>query len=277
MPVETFQVSESSQLVINNAIGAITLRRGEAGIVSVAATKKASGVGATEQKVRGQYQKMQVQYQQQDKMLRVSTQMSWNLFELMFRSIDLEITVPDHCDIVVRDGSGHLVVQGVRGNMQLQTGSGKMTINDVQGQIEAKTGSGRITVNDVQGQIEAKTGSGRVEASQVNGSLQLRTGSGRITVQRSQLKPGSILRTGSGPISFDGSFAEYGDYQFTTGSGSIGVRLPWNASFRLQAKTGSGPIVNEFASTQVDPDPRTQLKLKTGSGGIIVSRSAVMM
>jgi hypothetical protein len=277
MPVETFQVSASSQLVINNAVGAITLRRGEAGIVSVAATRKASGVGATEQKVQGQYQKMQVQYQQQDRMLRVSTQISWNLFELMFRSIDLEITVPDHCDIVVRDGSGHLVVQGVRGNMQLQTGSGRMTINDVRGQIEAKTGSGRIAVSDVYGQIEIKTGSGRMEASQVDGCLQLRTGSGQIIVQHSLLSAGSILKTGSGSISFDGSLVERGDYQFLTGSGFIGVRLPWNASFRLQAKTGSGPIVNEFASTQVDPDPGTQLKLKTGSGGIVVSRSAVMM
>jgi len=72
------------------------------------------------------------------------------------------------------------------------------------------------------------------------------------------------------------ALGEHGDYQFSTGSGSIRVRLPWDASFRLQAKTGSGPIVNEFASTQGDPDVGTQLKLKTGSGGIIVSRGAMV-
>ena len=251
MPIESFQVPESPQLVINHTSGTISLRRGEPGIVSVAATKKASGVGATAQK-------MQVQYQQQDRILHISTKTSWNVFELVFRSVDLEITVPDHCDLVVRNGSGRMTVQSVHGNIQL------------------KTGNGSITVNDVQGQVDLQTGSGSLSASQVDGTLQLKTGSGRISVQRAQLRSNSRLKTGSGSISFDGSLGERGDYQFSTGSGSIGVRLPWDASFRLHAKTGLGSIINDFGSTQVNPEPDTQLSLRTGSGSIVVSRNTTV-
>ncbi len=45
MPTRTFQIMEHARLVINNGAGTVAIRRGEEGIVSVTAIKRASGFG----------------------------------------------------------------------------------------------------------------------------------------------------------------------------------------------------------------------------------------
>src|SRR5438270_11875233 len=45
MPTRTFQIMEHARLVINNGAGTVSIRRGEEGMVSVVATKRASCIG----------------------------------------------------------------------------------------------------------------------------------------------------------------------------------------------------------------------------------------
>ncbi|HVB20803.1 MAG TPA: DUF4097 family beta strand repeat-containing protein [Ktedonobacteraceae bacterium] len=247
VPPQTFSVMEHPRLVLNNFSGTVTIRRGEQNIVTVAATKRASGVGVNTEK-------MQVQYNQQGDTLNIATNAVWNFFQFGSRSFDFEITVPENSDIQVANGSGKIVIQ------------------DVSGDIRLKTGSGRIEANDLQGRIALKTGSGRVALTNISGQVTLATGSGRIDIGQSQLVGSSEFKTGSGGITFTGALDPRGSYRFLTGSGSIRLLLPPDASLNLKAKTGSGRVVNDFANTVPDPRPRAQLTIKTGSGGIYVQR-----
>ncbi len=248
MPVQTIPVSAHPHLVINDTMGTVSIRRGENGVVSVAPTKHVSGIGVTPEN-------MQVGYDLRDNLLRVSTQIKWNVLQFGLRSIDLEITVPESCDIQVDNGSGRINADGLHGTIQL------------------RTGSGRIEVSALRGNIALKTGSGSIRGQEINGQLELKTGSGRIDIQQTVMAGTSRLKTGSGSITFDGTLDPRGNYEMKTGSGSVNLTLLPDASFQLQASTGSGGIVNEFAGIATSNRSQAQLKVKTGSGSIRVHRA----
>lgn len=247
MPVQTFQVMEHAQLVVNNASGTIVLRRGEDSVVTVAATKRVSGIGTG-------FDNMQAQCEQQGDRVNVSTSLRWSIFQLGFRTFDLEITVPEQCDVQLVNGSGKVIAGGIRGAIKLRTGSGRIEVSSLQGRIALKTGSGSVAVVGLSGQATCTTGSGRIEIGQA-----MLTGS-------------SSFQTGSGSIRFDGALDPRGQFQFKTGSGSVRLMLPLNAAVNVRAKTGSGAVVNEFGNAAVSNGPRAQLSIKTGSGGIYVQK-----
>ena len=250
MPVQSFSVTHHPRLVINDTMGTISIRRGENGIVNVAPTRRISGVGVTSENMR-------VGYELQDNMLHVSTQLKWNMFEFGLRRIDLEITVPEACDVQVINGSGRITANGLHGNIQL------------------KTGSGRIEVGDLRGNVALHTGSGSITGGAVNGQLVLTTGSGRIELLRSAMEGTSRIKTGSGSITYDGTLDPGGNYEMKTGSGSVQLTLAPDALFRLQASTGSGRVVNEFDAFAATYSSQAPLKIKTGSGSIRVYRAGV--
>lgn len=265
MPVQTFQVSERPTLVIKNTMGTISLHRGEQGVVTVSGVKRASGLYPS-------LEKMQLMCNQQDNILNITGRIFWNFFHLGIRRIDLDIAVPETCDIELSNTAGRIIVQSVGGTCRLDTSSGKIIMGNLQGLINARTGSGRIEASNLQGQIGLQSGSGRILIDNVRGQLNGKTGSGRIELLHATLSGESHLKTGSGSITFTGSLDPLGDYEMVTGSGRIHVTLPTDASFSLRGKTGSGSVKNEFGFNEVGNLPRPPLKLKTGSGGIRIHR-----
>lgn len=267
MPTRTFQIMEHARLVINNSSGKVLIRRGEPGVITVNATKRASGIGIDPEK-------MQVIYDQRGDTVNIATNVSWNFFQFGLRSVQFEITVPANCDVDLENGWGGVIVEGTSGDIRLRTGSGGIEAHDLQGQIAIKTGSGGVKASDLQGQILVHTGSGGIESHGLQGQVSLTTGSGGIRADQSMLAGSSRFNTGSGGIVFGGALDPHGNVQMKTGSGGIVLRLPANAAFSLDAKTGSGGVANEFGSNEAGSGPRTQLSLKTGSGGIRISRGA---
>jgi Putative adhesin len=265
MPTRSFQSMEHARLVINNGAGTVSIRRGEEGMVSVTATKRASGIGIDADR-------MQINYNQYGDTLDISSRMSWSILQFGLRTVDFEITVPYSCDVHLQNGSGQVAVQGTSGEIRVRTGSGRVYAYDLQGRIAMKTGSGRIEAGNLHGLIDLHTGSSRIEAQNLQGQLIAKTGSGRIEISQAALSGDSSLKTGSNSITFDGSLDALGSYTFQTGSGGITLRLPDDAAFSLDARTSSGGVHNEFGSNEVGNGPHAPLKLRTGSGAIRIYR-----
>jgi hypothetical protein len=252
-------------------------------MVSVTATKRASGIGIDAER-------MQIHYNQYGDTLDISSRMAWSLLQFGLRTVDFEITVPSSCDVHLQNGSGRVAVQGTSGEIRVRTGSGRVYAYDLQGRIAMKTGSGRIEAGNLQGLIDLHTGSSRIEAQNLQGQINLRTGSsriilrnvrgqltaqtgsGRIEVSQAVLSGESSLKTGSNAITFDGSLDALGRYKFQTGSGGITLSLPDDAAFSLDARTNSGGVHNAFGSNEVGNGPHAPLKLRAGSGGIRIYR-----
>lgn len=284
MPMHAFQINEHARLVIKSGAGTVAIRRGEEGIVSVIATKRASGIGIGAEH-------MQINYNQYGDMLDISSSMTWSMLQFGLRTVDFEITVPSTCDIQLLNSSGRVAVQGVSGVIRVFTSGGSIHARDLQGQIAMKTGGGRIEASNLQGLIDLRTGGGRIEAQNLKGRINLhtggshiilenmygqltiQTGGGRIVLNQAELRGESSLKTGGGSITFAGSLDAHGSYQFQTGGGTISLELPDGAAFSLDAKTGGGNVYNAFGNVEIGNQPRPPLKLRTGGGEIRIARN----
>lgn len=117
--------------------------------------------------------------------------------------LDFEVAIPSSIPVVVkdssgeahirnvaaleiRDGSGTIVIRGVRGNVSVHDGSGGIEIEDVGGDVEVRDGSGGIDIRDVQRNVRiAVDGSGGISVSDVRGDfIVARDGSGSIDHSR---------------------------------------------------------------------------------------------
>jgi len=287
MPTRSFQIMEHARLVINNGSGSVAIRRGEDGIISVAATKRASGIGIDTER-------MQVNYTQQGDMLDISSHMDWSFLQFGLRTVDFEITVPPSCDVQLQNGGGWVAIQDTSGVIRVRTGGGSIEARGLQGQIAMKTGGGRIEADNLQGLIDMYTGGGSIEAQNLQGQIAMKTGGshiilgnargqliattggGRIEVHQSALSGESSVTTGGGAITFDGSLEARGSYKFQTGGGAITLGLPAGAAFSLDARTGGGGIYNDFGGNEVGNGPRAQLKAKTGGGAIRIKKGMAL-
>lgn len=154
-------------------------------------------------------------------------------------SVDYEITVPSDTTIRTRSGSGNQIIEGTRGNTDLQSGSGDMKLARLTGEIRLQTGSGDVRAREIAGPVRGGTGSGNIEVAETgSGDIDLHTGSGNITARGIQ---GSFRAdAGSGDITAEGT--QTGAWEIRTGSGNVHIRLPANAAFDANISTSSGTL-----------------------------------
>ena len=154
-------------------------------------------------------------------------------------SISYELVVPPNTQIEARTGSGDQMIGSVDGAIRAQTGSGDIRIERTGGSLSAQTGSGDISAASVGGEVRAQTGSGDVEVTQT----------------------------------------ARGDVVVSTGSGDVVLKLPADAAYTLDARTGSGSISTSQPITVQGQMRRNHVqgtvrgggntvRVKTGSGSV---------
>jgi DUF4097 and DUF4098 domain-containing protein YvlB len=197
-------------------------------------------------------------------------------------SIDYEITVPADAVLRTRSGSGDQIVEGTRGNADLQSGSGDMKLANLTGEIRVQTGSGNVRAHEISGPVRGGAGSGDIEVEETgSGDIDLHTGSGNVTVRG--IQGGFHAEAGSGDITAEGT--QTGGWDVRTGSGNVHVRLPGNAAFDANISTSSGTVdidapVETTVQGRVEESHKTvrgkvrgggpMLSVRTGSGDIHV-------
>jgi hypothetical protein len=200
-------------------------------------------------------------------------------------SISYEVTVPENTQLRSSSGSGTQSIADIAGPLEASAGSGNVKLSNIGAGVRAHTGSGSIEADGVHGNLYARAGSGSIHAANVAGGFDGQTGSGHLTLEQSA--PGSVhAETGSGGIELrnvKGSLqasAGSGDvrvegeatggWMVRTGSGSVQLKLPSNASFDLDAHTGSGSINLAHPVTVQGSIGRKEVKGKVGGGGVPV-------
>lgn len=116
-------------------------------------------------------------------------------------SVQLIVRMPTQLDLNVDDGSGSIVVENVRGDIELVDGSGSISMSDVGGSVDVDDGSGSIDVSGVGGDISIVDGSGSIKVRDVAGSVVVDDGSGSINV--ADIEADLIIEgDGSGGLNF---------------------------------------------------------------------------
>lgn len=135
-------------------------------------------------------------------------------------SIHLDVKVPADFDLEIDDGSGHIKIFDVSGNISIDDGSGhteltntsgSVTIDDGSGHIEISgahdvkidDGSGHVKLNNITGNVFIEDGSGDVKAHSVAGDFEVDDGSGSIKVKGLEGEF-TLIDDGSGHVSVNG-------------------------------------------------------------------------
>jgi DUF4097 and DUF4098 domain-containing protein YvlB len=304
----TLKVNGTVDLDIVTGSGSITINRGSDGQVVVHATIRASDAwfsGDPAERIKAIQNNPPIE--QSGNVIRIGHSNDSSLLRNV--SISYDVQVPASTTVRARSGSGHLRITGVSGPVEASTGSGGIDAAQISSDTRLETGSGGITLDHVSGQVRAHTGSGGIRGTDIGGYasvntsakfqgkglplassgnsgtnagnpyLDFETGSGGIHLDN---VAGEVkARAGSGTIEIQGQ--QTGDWEMSSGSGGIHVRLPENAKFNLMARTSSGGVSTDFPVTVQGTVSRRELngpvngggptlRLHTGSGGIRIEK-----
>ncbi len=286
----TLIVTGPTQLELHNGSGHVEIRSGQAGQVRVHAEFSVWSFIFEDNHNQVQEVTAHPPVEQQGNVIRVGYQDD----AIMRVRMDYTIYVPEDTEVRAQIGSGNLDVSDVQGPAVLRTGSGGIAARHIRNDTDVNSGSGGIALADISGRASAVTGSGTIELSRINGDIRASTGSGRIYLEQT---PGRIdARTGSGGIEITGAADDMrattssgtiriegnpspGSYwQVHTGSGSITLDVPSDASFRVHAVSRSSSISSDLPiiiEQQAKHEARghigggaANVELETGSGGI---------
>jgi Putative adhesin len=214
-----------------------------------------------------------------------ATEISWNgtgrrlvvrsPAELPLRVVPLAITVsaPPRSRLAARAGSGDIRVSGTAGWTAVRTGSGEVAVAAVDGEADVTTGSGDIELGPVSGRARVRTGSGAVTVARAGGPTEIKASSGDVTVREVAADLG--VRTGSGEVTV--ADARSGRLDLTTGSGELRIGVHPGVGAELDLSSGSGQARSELEVRSVPPEsaPPLQVRGRTGSGDVLVTRAVV--
>jgi DUF4097 and DUF4098 domain-containing protein YvlB len=114
--------------------------------------------------------------------------------------IDLIVKVPTNFGLVLDDGSGDTVIEGLTGALQVTDGSGELRVSGGNS-LRLDDGSGDVFVRSIQGAVTVDDGSGDLEIEQIAGVVTVTDGSGDIRVHQSAGL--TITDGGSGELDID--------------------------------------------------------------------------
>lgn len=195
--------------------------------------------------------------------------------ELPLRVVPLAVTVtaPPRSRLAARAGAGDIRVTGTAGWTAVRTGSGEVDLASVDGEADVTTGSGDIGLGPVSGRARIRTGSGSVTVARAGGPTEIKASSGDVTVREVAADLG--VRTGSGEVVV--ADAVSGRLDLTTGSGGVRIGVHAGVGAELDLSSGSGRARSELEVRSVAPaaPPALQLRGRTGSGDVLVTRAAV--
>jgi hypothetical protein len=264
---KTFSVSGPVDLEVETRSGDITVRSGPAGSVSIQGK-----IFVADHWLLGNRHSDVSDIEQHPPLRQEGNRIRIDYVNAHDISVDYEITVPADTTIRTHSGSGDQTMEGIRGNVDLQTGSGDVKLARITGEIHLQTGSGDIRAREIAGALRGGAGSGDIEVEETgSGDVDLHTGSGNIVARGIQ---GSFhAETGSGDITGEGT--QTGTWEIRTGSGNVHVRLPANAAFDANLSTSSGSMdVNPAITMTVQghvQEMRKQIVGKVGGGGPLLT------
>lgn len=159
-----------------------------------------------------------------------------------------ELSVPRGVRVIARSTSGDVTVRGTGGEVEATSTSGDVIVEDAVRRIEIRSVSGDVTGRTLKGTIEATSVSGSVEIENAEGDVHAGTTSGDIVLGHVTSRDLEASTT-SGELTFSGTLAPDGRYEFHSHSGSVALSVPAATDARFSVETFSGELDADFPIT----------------------------
>ncbi len=135
--------------------------------------------------------------------------------------------------------------------------------------LTAQTGDGSITLENVSGAIDLRSGDGSIRATGLNGDVAAHTEDGSIHLEGGLAALRADTGDGSIVIEAEDGSAMKGDWDISTGDGSIVFRVPETFNADIDATSRDGNVRGELTGLQHEraENGGESLKGRLGNGG----------
>jgi DUF4097 and DUF4098 domain-containing protein YvlB len=238
---KSFTTGDKARVVVETFNGSVEVRTGSARTVDAKVIKRAGG--GSQDAADEDLDAILVSMKQEGDTVRIKASVTdkklWTN-----RSARVELAVPPGAALELHTSNGKVKTSGPTGNVVAETSNGD---------VETKEATGPLTLTTSNGSITVAGGSGRLE---------LHTSNGKIKVEETE---GAVVNahTSNSSIEFTGRLVD-GEHSLRTSNGSIVLRLPADARFRVEAETSNGKITCDFPLKKNENRRKTQLR---GSAG----------
>ena len=182
----------------------------------------------------------------------VSEPHAYQFFQINFRSMRVDVSLPRDADVDVMTGDGSIVLAPLTGEIRAHSGDGAIEADGLRGRLSLSTGDGHIRAEDLDGSLVARSGDGSIRLDGRFERLEVSTSDGRVTAvarDGSRLASDWDLHSGDGSLTLRVPATLQADLDLRTGDGSLTVGLPVQASGRFERRSlfgrlnGGGPVL----------------------------------
>jgi DUF4097 and DUF4098 domain-containing protein YvlB len=244
---QTVQVAKGTKLDVNNFAGDVMVKVWDKDAVRVEVTHS---------------DREAVDIKQGDQILTVRSR---SLRGGPPRSLDYTITVPKWMAINVNGTYADATLDGVGGDVTIETTRGDIKVTGGSGFISLKSVQGEISLEKAKGRIEVRAVNEGIRLADISGDLSAESTNGSIILDR--IDSGNVdLYTVNGNISYDGPIKEKGLYRLTTHNGLIAVAVPEKVNAVLTVRTYNGGFRSTFPIKTDDQNPKKRFTVTLGNG-----------
>jgi DUF4097 and DUF4098 domain-containing protein YvlB len=179
--------------------------------------------------------------------------------------IDYVLTIPAWMAVSVEGQGVDVALNGVGGDVNVETNRGDVLVRGGSGFINVKSISGEIVIERAKGRIEAQTVNEDIRLADVSGEITVGTTNGGIQLDRVDTANLDAY-TVNGGIAFDGPIKDRGVYRITTHNGLISLAIPDRANATLSVRTYGGSFRSSFPVKMDNPERRNRFKATLGDG-----------
>lgn len=249
---QSFPIQHHATMIITDNRGNISLHSGVDNSITVQVTKHAVGI-------RPDMRNMSVKMSKAGNgdIVIVDAQDRLQSPDIISHGIDLDITVPALIDFTIVSQSGEVLIDGVKGAINVHAEDGSINAANIRGQ----------------GTVTLQAPKGAIDIDNLSGAVSLSTQDGHIYVGETILNGQSTLISHDGDIAFDGIVDPSCRCTFAASGGSVDLTLPSISDFDLYVMTKYGQVNNEFGSVHVGSLPRAYLSIRTSDGDITLNEN----
>jgi DUF4097 and DUF4098 domain-containing protein YvlB len=227
---KTFDTSGDLQVVVDNAVGHVSIKTADAPTTSVSLEADTPDAQDLIDRATVECEALGDRH-----VLRINIPHRYGLPFMRRNGVTVRCVMSSGGDVEVETASADVELSGAFGALVLKTASGDIDADGSSAAVTAKTASGDVVIGQADGSVRLKSASGDLRASQVDGSLSAVTASGNIDVGASCGR--TELRSTSGEVRV-GLVA--GEASVVAVSGD--VRVSSCAAGRLQVRSVSGDV-----------------------------------
>jgi len=190
----------------------------------------------------------------------------------------LRVSCPPGAELDVQTKSADVRANGVFGSSEVKTASGDVGLGEIQGDARIKTASGDVSLDEVHGMTRVQTASGDLALQRAHGDVNGQLVSGDVWIR--DALSSVALNTVSGDMRLDAVVEGAIDLTAISGDILIGVRRGSRVYVDCNTISGSTSSELELSDAPVssaepaEPGPQVELRAKTVSGDIGVTRAA---